>query len=37
MTAKLSDADLVRLTDPANYVGQAPEMVDRLLAALDRA
>ena len=32
VTAHLSDADLVRLTDPRNYVGQAPQMVDRLLA-----
>lgn len=32
VTAKLDDAELVRLTDPANYVGQAPQMVDRLLS-----
>ena len=32
VTAHLSDADLVRLTDPRNYVGQAPRMVDRLLS-----
>jgi len=29
---RLPDAELVRLTDPMNYVGQAGEMVDRLLA-----
>ena len=34
VTSKLSDDELVALTDPANYVGQAPEMVDRVLAAV---
>jgi 3-carboxy-cis,cis-muconate cycloisomerase len=28
---KLADAELVRLTDPANYVGHAGDMVDRML------
>lgn len=32
ITGKLSDDELVRLTEPGNYVGQAPEMIDRLLA-----
>ena len=30
--AHLDEADIARMTDPANYLGQAPEMVDRLLA-----
>lgn len=33
VTARLERAELERLTDPANYLGLAPEMVDR---ALDR-
>jgi 3-carboxy-cis,cis-muconate cycloisomerase len=30
--AHLDEAAIARMTDPANYLGQAPEMVDRLLA-----
>ncbi|MSO76585.1 MAG: adenylosuccinate lyase family protein [Alphaproteobacteria bacterium] len=30
---KLADTELVRLTDPANYVGHAGDMVDRMLKA----
>ncbi len=29
---KLPDSELVRLTDPAGYLGEAPRMVDRFLA-----
>ena len=32
VTSHLSDADLVRLVDPANYLGSAPAMVDRMVA-----
>jgi len=33
---KLPDAELVRLTDPAGYLGEAPRMVDRFLAGRGR-
>ncbi len=33
VTRHLTTSDLERLVDPANYVGAAPAMVDRLLAA----
>jgi 3-carboxy-cis,cis-muconate cycloisomerase len=36
VTAHLDGAAILRLTDPANYLGQAPEMVDRVLAAYPR-
>ncbi len=32
VTAHLDAGAIARLTDPANYLGQAPEMVDRVLA-----
>jgi 3-carboxy-cis,cis-muconate cycloisomerase len=31
VTAHLDSADLDRLTDPANYLGMAPRMVDRAI------
>jgi len=34
VTAKLDRKALARLCEPGNYVGEAPEMVDRLLAGL---
>ena len=34
VTAKLDREELARLCEPGNYVGQAPQMVDRLLAGL---
>lgn len=34
VTAKLDRDALARLCEPGNYVGEAPEMVDRLLAGL---
>ena len=34
VTAKLDRDELARLCEPGNYVGEAPEMVDRLLAGL---
>jgi 3-carboxy-cis,cis-muconate cycloisomerase len=33
ITRHFNDAKLAGLVDPANYVGSAPEMVDRLLAS----
>jgi 3-carboxy-cis,cis-muconate cycloisomerase len=36
VTAHLDQAAILRLTDPANYLGQAPEMVDRVLGAYPR-
>ena len=35
--AHLSTAAIARLCDPANYLGVAPEMVDRVLAGHRRA
>jgi len=32
ITKHMSKADLQKLCDPANYLGQAGEMVDRVLA-----
>ena len=32
VTERLDRAELERLTDPANYLGLAPQMVDRALA-----
>lgn len=34
VTAKLGRDELAQLCEPGNYVGEAPEMVDRLLAGL---
>ena len=34
VTAKLDQEELAQLCEPGNYVGEAPEMVDRLLAGL---
>ncbi len=34
VTAKLDRGELARLCEPGNYVGEAPEMVDRLLAGI---
>ncbi|MCY3672312.1 MAG: 3-carboxy-cis,cis-muconate cycloisomerase [Alphaproteobacteria bacterium] len=34
VTAKLDREELARLCEPGNYVGEAPQMVDRLLAGL---
>jgi 3-carboxy-cis,cis-muconate cycloisomerase len=36
VTAHLDHRAILRLTDPANYLGQAPEMVDRVLGACPR-
>jgi 3-carboxy-cis,cis-muconate cycloisomerase len=36
VTAHLDHQAILRLTDPANYLGQAPEMVDRVLGACPR-
>ena len=36
ITRHLDHAAITRLTDPANYLGQAPEMVDRAIAASRR-
>ena len=33
LQGKLTDDDLRRLTDPANYLGEAPRMIDRFLAS----
>ncbi|MET4697702.1 3-carboxy-cis,cis-muconate cycloisomerase [Constrictibacter sp. MBR-5] len=33
LQGKLTDEDLRRLTDPANYLGEAPRMIDRFLAS----
>jgi 3-carboxy-cis,cis-muconate cycloisomerase len=33
VTAHFDCAAIDRLTDPANYLGAAPEMVDRVLAS----
>src|SRR3546814_4050036 len=33
LAGKLSDADLRRLTDPANYLGEAPRTIGRFLAS----
>ena len=35
VTGHLDSAAIGRLTDPANYLGQAPEMVDRVLGAAE--
>ncbi len=37
VTAYLDEAAITRLTDPANYLGAAPEMVDRVLAGAARS
>ena len=37
VTRHLDRAAIERLTDPANYLGAAPEMVDRMLAGRSRA
>jgi 3-carboxy-cis,cis-muconate cycloisomerase len=37
VTAHLDTAAIARLTDPANYLGMAPEMVDRVLASAGRS
>jgi len=31
ISGRIDDATIVRLTDPRNYLGQAPQMVDRVL------
>ena len=36
VTKHLDRAALDRLTDPANYLGMAPQMVDRVLASAAR-
>jgi 3-carboxy-cis,cis-muconate cycloisomerase len=36
VTAHLDAAEIARLTDPANYLGMAPQMVDRVLASVTR-
>ena len=36
ITAHLDPAAIARLTDPANYLGAAPAMVDRVLGSADR-
>ncbi len=36
VTAHLDPAAIARLTDPANYLGMAPQMVDRVLASTQR-
>jgi 3-carboxy-cis,cis-muconate cycloisomerase len=33
----MSKAELAKLCDPANYLGQAGEMVDRVLALRERS
>jgi 3-carboxy-cis,cis-muconate cycloisomerase len=35
ITKHVSDDELAAMCEPANYVGLAGEMVDRVLAALD--
>ena len=37
VTAHLSNDELARLVEPANYLGSAQAMVDRVLASFDRA
>ncbi len=36
VTAHFDRAAIERLTDPAHYLGAAPEMVDRVLASVPR-
>lgn len=36
ITAHLDPAAIARFTDPANYLGAAPSMVDRVLRAVPR-
>ena len=36
VTARIDRATIERLTSPRNYLGLAPEMVDRVLAAVKR-
>jgi len=36
MTKHFDKAAIARMTDPANYVGLAPQMVDRAIASVKR-
>jgi 3-carboxy-cis,cis-muconate cycloisomerase len=37
ITAHFDRAAIDRMTDPANYLGLAPQMVDRVIASCERA
>jgi 3-carboxy-cis,cis-muconate cycloisomerase len=37
VTAHIDETTILRLTDPANYLGLAPKMVDRVITSVERA